>query len=222
MLWQYRRCMASSRSSPARKPPAQRRSKSSRTPSREPRERNESDENAARAAGAQVRYVAFLRGVSPMNAKMPALKAAFEAGGFSDVKTVLSSGNVLFSAPRVRLAELERALESTMQRALGRSFVTFVRTVDELRELIAHDPWRGLPVARAAKRVVSFLRSPAPASIRLPIEQDGATVYAIRGREVFTAYVPNPQRVVFMSLLENTFGSEITTRTWDTVLKVAK
>ena len=29
------------------------------------------------------RYVAFLRGVSPMNAKMPELKAAFEAAGFT-------------------------------------------------------------------------------------------------------------------------------------------
>ena len=33
-----------------------------------------------------------------MNAKMPELKKAFEAAGFADVKTVLSSGNVVFSA----------------------------------------------------------------------------------------------------------------------------
>jgi len=43
---------------------------------------------------------AFLRGVSPMNLKMPALKAALEAEGFSDVKTLLSSGNVVFSTRR--------------------------------------------------------------------------------------------------------------------------
>jgi uncharacterized protein (DUF1697 family) len=34
------------------------------------------------------RYVALLRGVSPMNAKMPALKQCFKGVGFSDVKTV--------------------------------------------------------------------------------------------------------------------------------------
>ena len=34
------------------------------------------------------RFAAFLRGVSPMNAKMPQLKAAFEAAGFTEVKTV--------------------------------------------------------------------------------------------------------------------------------------
>jgi hypothetical protein len=35
------------------------------------------------------RDAAFLRGVSPMNAKMPALKRAFEAAGFTQVETVL-------------------------------------------------------------------------------------------------------------------------------------
>ena len=43
------------------------------------------------------RYVAFLRGVSPMNAKMPELARCFEGSGFTEVKTVLSSGNLVFN-----------------------------------------------------------------------------------------------------------------------------
>ncbi len=38
------------------------------------------------------RYVAFLRGISPMNLKMPELKRCFESAGFTEVKTLLSSG----------------------------------------------------------------------------------------------------------------------------------
>jgi len=45
------------------------------------------------------RYVAFLRGVSPSNARMADLKRAFEIAGFSEVRTLLSSGNVVFDAP---------------------------------------------------------------------------------------------------------------------------
>src|SRR5690349_4890963 len=45
---------------------------------------------------AMPRYAAFLRGVMPMNAKMPDLKRAFERAGFTDVKTILGSGNVVF------------------------------------------------------------------------------------------------------------------------------
>lgn len=61
------------------------------------------------------RYAAFLRGVSPMNAKMPALKRAFEAAGFTEVKTVLSSGNVVFDGRRASDSALQR------RRAFGRT-----------------------------------------------------------------------------------------------------
>jgi len=52
----------------------------------------------AESGASMQRYVAFLRGVSPMNCKMPELKRCFEAAGFADVRTLLSSGNVAFSA----------------------------------------------------------------------------------------------------------------------------
>ena len=39
--------------------------------------------------------------------------------------------------------------------------------------------------------------------------------------EVFTACEPSPRGPVFMTLLERTFGKDITTRTWDTVRKCA-
>ena len=60
------------------------------------------------------RYVAFLRGVSPTNAKMPALARCFELAGFTDVKTVLSSGNVVFASQIRSVAEMERKAEATM------------------------------------------------------------------------------------------------------------
>jgi len=44
----------------------------------------------------------------------------------------------------------------------------------------------------------------------------------VKGGEVFSAYVRNPKGPVFMTLIEKTFGKETTTRTWDTVAKVAR
>jgi hypothetical protein len=40
-------------------------------------------------------------------------------------------------------------------------------------------------------------------------------------REIFTAYVPGPRGPMFMTLIEKTFGKNVTTRTWDTVKKCA-
>jgi uncharacterized protein (DUF1697 family) len=168
------------------------------------------------------RYAAFLRGVSPMNATMPQLKAAFEAAGFTDVKTVLSSGNVVFSSTRAEESSLQRKAEAAMTKRLDHDFVTIVRPVDALRELLESDPYKAFRLAPGSKRVVTFLRDKPTSKLALPIELDGARILCIEGREVFTAYVPSPKGAVFMTLIEKTFGKEVTTRTWDTVAKVAR
>ena len=166
------------------------------------------------------RYVAFLRGVSPMNASMPALKACFEAAGFTGVRTLLSSGNVAFDARAASPAALERRAEKAMESGLGHSFRTIVRSADSLRRLLDAEPFAEFDLPPHAKRVVTFLRRPAPA-IALPIERDGASILRCLDAEVLSAYVPGPKGPVFMSLLERTFGTDITTRTLDTVRKCA-
>ena len=142
-----------------------------------------------RTSGKQqaTRYVAFLRGVSPVNAKMADLRACFEAMGFTEVRTILSSGNVVFtSAPQVE-STLARSIEAGMSKHLARS----------------------------------FLGQPHQGSLSLPIELGGARVLYMIDQEVFTDYVPCDQGPVFMTLIEKTFGKNITTRTWDTVRKCA-
>ena len=165
------------------------------------------------------RYVAFLRGVSPLNAKMPELKRSFEAAGFTNVKTVLSSGNVIFDAHSAPESSLERRAEASMQDLLDHKFYTIVRSLDALRRLLETDPHAAFSAPPGAKRVVSFVRVPTTARLKLPFESDGAQVLGVLGREIFTAYVPSDKGPVFMKLIERAFGREVTTRTWETVKK---
>lgn len=167
------------------------------------------------------RYAAFLRGVSPMNARMPELVRAFERAGFQDVVTVLGSGNVVFSAPAASVATLERRCETAMTAALGRSFSTIVRSIPDLRALLAADPFANFRLPKGAKRVVTFTKRRTTGKLELPLERDGARILLAKGSEVFTAYVPSPRGVTFMTLIEKTFGKDVTTRTWETVQKVA-
>ena len=167
------------------------------------------------------RYVALLRGVSPVNARMPELKACFEAAGFSDVRTLLSSGNVVFSSRSSPLAALEQRAERAMHAELGRSFDAVVRPVASLQALVASDPFAEFELAAAAKPVITFLRRPIERSPALPIERDDASILRLTGSEVLSAYVPGPKGPVFMALLERTFGKDITTRTLETVRKCA-
>jgi len=161
-----------------------------------------------------------LRGVSPMNAKMPKLKACFEAAGFSDVKTVLASGNLVFCARTAKESSLERRAEQAMEKTLGRTFPTIVRRLDTLEAMLDADPYAAFRLPSSSKRVVTFLRNAPKARLALPLELDGARILCVNGREVYTAYVPTGRGAPFMVLIERTFGKEITTRTWDTVKKV--
>jgi len=168
------------------------------------------------------RYAAFLRGISPVNAKMSDLTRCFEAAGFTNVRTVLSSGNLVFDARAAPEGSIERRAEGAMTEHLGRSFFTIVRSLEALRALLASDPYDAFRLAPNAKRVVTFFREKAASKVTLPIERDGARILTMRGREVFTSYVPSPRGPVFMSLIEKTFGESVTTRTWETVTKVSR
>jgi uncharacterized protein (DUF1697 family) len=157
-----------------------------------------------------------------MNAKMPELKKCFESAGFSDVKTILSSGNVVFSARTASSSALQKKAEAAMQAELGRPFLTIVRPVDALRALLESEPYKAFRLKPGTKRVVTFLLRKPTAKLKLPVEFDQARILRVQGSEVFSAYVPGPRGPVFMALIEKTFGKDVTTRTWETVQKVAR
>src|SRR6266550_7674056 len=132
------------------------------------------------------RYAAFLRGVSPMNAKMSELKQAFESAGFTDVKTILASGNVAFNARATSETSLQRKAEGAMLERLGQAFLTIVRPMDMLGEMLASDPYRAFRLEPSAKRVVTFLRRRPTSRLALPIEFEGARILAVKGAEAFS------------------------------------
>jgi uncharacterized protein (DUF1697 family) len=167
------------------------------------------------------RFVTFLRGVTPTNAKMPALKRCFEDVGFTNVKTILSSGNVVFDARTRTESLIERKIEKAMEDTFGFSFYTIVRSAAHLQELLSLDPYSKHTLPHEAKRVVSFMRISKSPKVMLPLFSDGAHLLSVVGRELFTAYERSERGPVFMKLIEKAFGKEVTTRTWDTVKKCA-
>jgi uncharacterized protein (DUF1697 family) len=158
-------------------------------------------------------YAAFLRGVSPMNAKSHELVHAYEQAGFEDVATVASSGNVVFRA-KGPIRQIEKRAEAATK------FAPFVRPIAELEELLARDPFQRFKLPRNAKRIITFLRTRPAHPPKLPVTLGKATIYALEGRELLTAYVVQPSNPVFMALIEKTFGKDVTTRTWDSVARI--
>lgn len=105
--------------------------------------------------------VALLRAVNVGGTgKLPMrdLKAMCEALGFADVRTVLASGNVVFSTG---LAEgrVKAALEDSLAAYAGKPVDVMVRTGPEMAAVLADNPF---PDAAPNRTVAIFLDRPPP------------------------------------------------------------
>ena len=88
-------------------------------------------------------YVALLRGINVGGnnmVDMKALKAAFEDAGMTSVRTYINSGNVLFSSRMRNLDKLAARLEEAIAGAFGLDIRVLVRTLDNMREVLAALP----------------------------------------------------------------------------------
>jgi uncharacterized protein (DUF1697 family) len=95
-----------------------------------------------------MKWAAMLRGINlgKRQLKSAELKAVVEAMGFTEVKTILASGNVVFEAGDAEPEALERDLHATLEKATGLKSEVFVRNRAELAELVENNPF---PTKRA-------------------------------------------------------------------------
>lgn len=93
------------------------------------------------------RYIALLRGINisgKNRVPMAELKAGVEELGFSDVKTYLNSGNVLFSSDAVGIEALTSQIESLIKKQFGFDIPVFVISKEDLEDVLHHAPdWWG-------------------------------------------------------------------------------
>jgi uncharacterized protein (DUF1697 family) len=74
---------------------------------------------------------------------MAELRAAFESEGFSNVETVVASGNVLFDHDERPTHGLEEKLERLVRAKFDMRSIVAVRSADEIRSSIEDNPFTG-------------------------------------------------------------------------------
>jgi uncharacterized protein (DUF1697 family) len=88
------------------------------------------------------RLVALLRGIN-LGAKrrvpMADLRELMEDLGFTDVKTVLQSGNVAFTGAK---KDAQGKLQNALKERFGFEIDVVIRTMEELRDVEDHDPFK--------------------------------------------------------------------------------
>ncbi len=93
-----------------------------------------------------MKYVALLRGINVSGKnmiKMETLRATFESLGFTDVKSYINSGNLVFKTAKTDDAKLAKKVHDAIQAEFGFDISVMVRTMSEIEEIVAWHPFAG-------------------------------------------------------------------------------
>ena len=162
------------------------------------------------------RFVVFLRAINVggHNVVKSKLSEAFVSLGFRGVSTYKQSGNVIFETDITEPEKIRKQVEEKLRRTLGYEVGVFVRTIQELKQIIESEAFKGQDT-EGTSFLVTFLESaPARFPLKLPmaIPNSTAKIISARGCEVFSVTrghgdggKPNP-------LLESKLRVRTTTR----------
>ncbi len=110
------------------------------------------------------KHVALIRGINVGKAKrvaMSDLKALLESFGWTDVKTLLNSGNVVYRAPGVSPAEAGARIEKGLAEVIGVPARVVVLSAEELERAAAENPFAGEPTLDPSRLLLGVLADPA-------------------------------------------------------------
>lgn len=172
-----------------------------------------------------MRWAAMLRGINlgKRQLKSAELKAVVESLGFTDVKTLLASGNVVFTADDKDAAALERKLHHALFEATGLKSEIFVRSPEEMDAIVAADPFPEATSARPSFVVVVFHRASVDqaAVARLAQSYDGPERMHPIGRELHIDFPDGQGRSNLSPAMAKAKLDPVNTaRNWNTVLKI--
>jgi uncharacterized protein (DUF1697 family) len=173
-------------------------------------------------------YVAFLRGINVGGViiKMDALKKAFESLKFKKVRTLLASGNVLFETPTTAPAALKKTIEEKLKKTFGREIGVIVRSIAEIEKLVKSAPYKKVKMTPDTRLYVTYLAQKPKSKLKIPYKPKGANFEIIRLTATESCSVvtgpPGEGTLDLMDLLDKEFGKQVTTRNWNTILKVLK
>jgi uncharacterized protein (DUF1697 family) len=173
------------------------------------------------------RHIAFLRAINVGGhvVKMQLLRELFESLGFSNVETVIASGNVVFESSGGVGRILEQEIEIILEEALGYQVATFLRTAPELATVVRQQPFDLTKLDPEAAVYVIFLRNKPTVTVSqalraLNTDNDRARVGK---REVYWLRRERSRdSEVFGVRLGKVLGAETTMRNMKTVRKIVE
>jgi len=165
----------------------------------------------------------LLRGINVGRAKrvaMADLRALVEGLGYRDVRTLLNSGNVVFTAPPAVQGDPAARIEKSLEKRLGVSARVTVLTAAELAAIVKGNPLLGVAGDHSRLLVVVLNDAADRTKLQPLLKQEWAPDVLALGKRV--AYVWCSEGILESRLAETIsrlLRDASTARNWATILK---
>jgi uncharacterized protein (DUF1697 family) len=171
-------------------------------------------------------YIALLRGINVGGKniiKMEQLKQVFVDMGFSDVKTFIQSGNMVFRTSESDKLKITNRIENQLQKNFSAEIKTLVLTTDDLAEAVENAPenfgtepekfrydvWFLLP-----KTMVNAVES----NVRL---REGVDFLQTGKNVIYTSRLASQMgKSYFSKIMQTPISKSFTIRNWNTTTKL--
>jgi uncharacterized protein (DUF1697 family) len=172
------------------------------------------------------KYAVFLRGINVgahHKVAMKELSIVFETLGFSKIKTLLNSGNIVFQSELNSPTKIETFLEIHLAEKFGFSIPVIVRTAEEINAIYNLNPFKNIEVDSNTRLYISLLKSEIKSSLSTPWQSNDMSFAVIQEykNNVFSVLDFSKNKTPkAMELLEKQYSKNITTRNWNTIEKI--
>jgi uncharacterized protein (DUF1697 family) len=177
-----------------------------------------------RGAELEGRQVALIRGINVGKAKrvaMADLRALMERHGYVDCRTLLNTGNVIFTAEREGPAESAARIGQAMETELGVAAPVIVLSAAEFSTVVGECSLSEI-AENPSRLLVSFLLDPADRQRLEPLtsEEWGREKMALGSRATYLWCPDGVLQSQLPAAVERALGKKVTTRNWKTVQKI--
>lgn len=173
------------------------------------------------------KYIAFLKAINVggHTVKMDYLKKLFEKMEFENVETFIASGNVIFHSNLKNQNSIRHAIEQKLEKSLGYQVATFIRTINELKEIALYKPFKTSELKNENNSLyISFLENQPSTENQNKVKslQDVANEFYFYKNEMYWLCRKNfSDSGITGKKLEKALGMETTVRNSTTVRKMA-
>jgi uncharacterized protein (DUF1697 family) len=171
-----------------------------------------------------IAHVGLLRGINVGKAKrvaMADLRALVESLGYTEVQTLLNSGNLVFHAPAGSAEEAAKRIEEALPKAFGFEAKLTVLDAAQWKALLADNPLLENMSDPARLLVAVWRNSAARAAFDKFAQGDWAPDAVARGRHAGYLWCHDgilASRAA--QAMDKALRDDITTRNWATALKI--